>query len=240
MADTEHIVVVDDEEGIRLQLDEFLTSEGYRVTAVSDGAGLRQVMDNVDIDLVLLDVHLPGEDGITIVRDYLSKTDVGVIMLTSRTEIMDRVVGLEVGADDYIPKPYHLRELLARVRSVLRRRTRDGGAEGGAGPIPKVRFADWVLDYMSRSLTSPEGKNVPLTSSEFSLLVVFIQNPNRVLTRDELLNLAADRKWEPLDRAIDVLVGRLRRKVERNSKAPQLIKTVRGAGYIFTSEVVPA
>ena len=240
MAGTEHILVVDDEEGIRLQLDEFLTSEGYRVTVVPDGAGLRQVMDNGDIDLVLLDLHLPGEDGIAIARDYLSKTDVGVIMLTSRTEIMDRVVGLEVGADDYIPKPYHLRELLARVRSVLRRRTREGWPDDGGHAVPKVRFANWVLDYMSRSLTSPGGDNVPLTSSEFSLLVVFIQNPNRVLTRDELLNLAADRKWESLDRAVDVLVGRLRRKVELNSKAPQMIKTVRGAGYIFTAEVVPA
>ncbi len=240
MADTEHIVVVDDEEDIRLQLEEFLSSEGYRVTTVPDGQGLRAVIDKGGVDLVLLDLYLPGEDGITIARDYLSKTDVGVIMLTSRSEVVDRVVGLEVGADDYIPKPYHLRELLARVRSVLRRRTREVRSSDGTGSIPNVRFAGWVLDYLSRSLTSPAGENVPLTSGEFRLLVVFIQNPNRVLSRDELLNLAADRKWEPFDRAVDVLVGRLRRKVEQDSKAPQLIKTVRGTGYIFTAEVVPA
>ena len=143
----------------------------------------------------MLDFHLPGEDGITIARDYLSKTDVGVIMLTSRIEVMDRVVGLEVSADDCIPKPYHLRELLARIRSVLRRRSREVRSSDGTGSIPRVRFAGWVLDYLSRSLTSPAGKCVPLTSSEFSLLVVFIRNPNRVLSRDELMKLAADRKW---------------------------------------------
>lgn len=240
MADTEHIVVVDDEEGIRFQLEAFLSSEGYRVTTVPDGRGLRAVMDEGVVDLVLLDLHLPGEDGIAIARDYLSKTDVGLIMLTSRTEVMDRVVGLEVGADDYIPKPYNLRELLARIRSVLRRRGREARSGDGTGSIPKVRFAGWVLDYLSRSLTSPTGESVPLTSSEFNLLVVFIRNPNRVLSRDELLQLAADRKWEPLDRAVDVLIGRLRRKVEQDSKAPRLIKTVRGAGYIFTAEVTPA
>ena len=195
MADTEHILVVDDEEGFRLQLDEFLSSEGCRVTTVPNGQGLCAVMDEGVVYLVLLDFHLPGEDGITIARDYLSKTDVGVIMLTSRIEVMDRVVGLEVSADDCIPKPYHLRELLARIRSVLRRRSREVRSSDGTGSIPRVRFAGWVLDYLSRSLTSPAGECVPLTSSEFSLLVVFIRNPNRVLSRDELMNLAADRKW---------------------------------------------
>jgi len=195
MADTEHILVVDDEEGFRLQLDEFLSSEGCRVTTVPNGQGLCAVMDEGVVYLVLLDSHLPGEDGITIARDYLSKTDVGVIMLTSRIEVMDRVVGLEVSADDYIPKPYHLRELLARIRSVLRRRCREVRSSDGTGSIPRVRFAGWVLDYLSRSLTSPAGERVPLTSSEYSLLVVFIRNPNRVLSRDELMNLAADRKW---------------------------------------------
>ena len=195
MADTEHILVVDDEDGIRLQLDEFLSSEGYCVTTVPDGQGLCAVMDEGVVYLVLLDFHLPGEEGITIARDYLSKTDVGVIMLTSRIEVMDRVVGLEVSADDCIPKPYHLRELLARIRSVLRRRSREVRSSDGTGSIPRVRFAGWVLDYLSRSLISPAGECVPLTSSEFSLLVVFNRNPNRVLSRDELMKLAADRKW---------------------------------------------
>ena len=158
-------------------------------------------------------------------------------MLTSRAEVTDRIVGLEVGADDYIAKPYELRELLARVRSVLRRRRQDEQNADNSGRMPKVRFAGWQLDFLSRTLTRPDGHDVPLTTSEFSLLVAFIQNPNQVMSRDQLLDLAADRKWEPFDRAVDVLIGRLRRKIEDNVKSPRLIKTVRGAGYIFTAVV---
>ncbi len=237
MATAEHVIVVDDEEGIRVQLDEYLSREGYRVTTVGDGPGLRQAMESDPADLVILDLHLPGEDGLALARDYLANTGAGIIMLTSRAEVTDRIVGLEVGADDYVAKPYELRELLARVRSVLRRRNQEGHNPAVSGSMPKVRFAGWELDFMSRTLTRPDGNDVPLTTSEFSLLVAFIQNPNRVMSRDQLLDLAADRKWEPFDRAIDVLIGRLRRKIEDDSKSPRLIKTVRGAGYIFTAEV---
>ncbi len=237
MTEQRHVLVVDDEPDICEQIQIYLTDAGFRVTSAGDGQAMRKIVAADPVDLVLLDLQLPGEDGLTIARDYLATSDIPFIMLTSRDEVMDRVVGLEIGADDYVPKPFHLRELLARVRTVLRRSEQrsvsgDRSALGGT-----LRFSGWALDVMARTLTSAEGKRVALTTQEFNLLSAFVRQPNLVLTRDQLLDSAADRKWQPFDRAIDVLIGRLRRKIEVDSRAPRLIKTVRGAGYIFTGDV---
>lgn len=237
MAEPFHVLVVDDEPDICRQVEIYLSEAGLRVSAAGDGQAMRRVIASEKVDLVLLDLQLPGEDGLAIARDYLSQTDIPFIMLTARSQVMDRVVGLEIGADDYVPKPFHLRELLARVRSVLRRRE-SKAARGDAATAGEVlRFAGCKLDMMARVLTSADGARVDLTNQEFNLLAAFVRRPNQVLSRDELLDAAAERAWQPNDRAIDVLIGRLRRKVEPAPGAPRLIKTVRGAGYIFTGEI---
>lgn len=237
MTEQQHVLVVDDESEICRQIDVYFSEAGYRVSSAGDGKAMREVVGAGPVDIILLDLQLPGEDGLEIARNYLVNTNIPFIMLTSRDEVMDRVVGLEIGADDYIPKPFHLRELLARVRTVLRRRGSDGGSagDGYAGSI--LRFSGWALDVMARTLTGEDGKRVALTTQEFNLLSAFVKHPNEVLSRDMLLDFAADRKWQPYDRGIDVLIGRLRRKIEADASTPELIKTVRGTGYIFTSEV---
>ncbi len=236
MTQQQHVLIVDDEPDICAQITEYFSQAGFRVSSAGDGVAMRAIADTDNVNIVLLDLQLPGEDGLAIARDYLSGTDIPFIMLTSRNEVMDRVIGLEIGADDYVPKPFHLRELLARVRTVLRRRGQEvARSVDNAGA--RLHFSGWSLDMMSRTLTSDDGERVALTTQEFNLLSIFVRNPNVVLTRDALLDFAADRKWEPYDRAIDVLIGRLRRKIETDSRAPQLIKTVRGAGYIFTGDV---
>lgn len=237
MAQQPHVLVVDDEPDICAQIEEYFSAAGFKVSSAGDGPAMRAVAEGSQVDLVLLDLQLPGEDGLTIARDYLANTDIPFIMLTSRDEVMDRVVGLEIGADDYVPKPFHLRELLARVRTVLRRREQELARAGDGAGSGTLRFPGWSLDMMARTLTADDGKRVALTTQEFNLLSVFVRNPNQILTRDALLDSAADRKWQPYDRAIDVLIGRLRRKIETDARAPQLIKTVRGAGYIFTGDV---
>lgn len=237
MAEAQHVLVVDDEPDICRQIEEYFSEAGIRVTSVGDGQALRSVAQAERVDLVLLDLQLPGEDGLTIARDIFSKSDIPFIMLTARSEVMDRVVGLELGADDYVPKPFHLRELLARTRTVLRRSERNAAAGTAPASASTLRFAGWTLDVMARTLTTNDGRRVSLTTQEFNLLSAFIRQPKQVLTRDELLDTAADRKWQPYDRAIDVLIGRLRRKIEIDARSPQLIKTVRGAGYIFTGDV---
>lgn len=237
MAEAQHVLVVDDEPDICRQIEEYFSEAGIRVTSVGDGQALRTVAAAERVDLVLLDLQLPGEDGLTIARDFLAKTDIPFIMLTSRGEVMDRVVGLEIGAEDYVPKPFHLRELLARARTVLRRSAKNA-ASGTVPASPNtLRFAGWKLDVLARTLISDDGRHVSLTTQEFNLLSAFIRQPKQVLSRDALLDTAADRKWQPYDRAIDVLIGRLRRKIEIDARSPQLIKTVRGTGYIFTGDV---
>jgi len=234
MSDNGHILVVDDQQEIRNVVQEYLTGEGFRVSTAQDGAGMRRILGQSPADLVILDLMLPGEDGLTLARSLRSQSAIGIIILTGRGETVDRIIGLEMGADDYLPKPFHLRELLARVKSVLRR------VRSGEAPQParsRARFAGWSLDLSSRELTAPSGEVVRLTTGEFDLLAAFVSNANQVLSRDRLLDLARNREAGPFDRTIDVQVGRLRRKLEDDPQNPTLIKTVRGSGYIFTPAV---
>ena len=237
MSDNGHILVVDDQKEICDVVQEYLSGEGYRVSAAHDGAGMRRVLGQAHVDLVILDLMLPGEDGLTLARALRNEQPgIGIIILTGRGETVDRIIGLEMGADDYLPKPFHLRELLARVKSVLRRvHTRTG--EAVTPGRSRARFAGWNLDLSSRELTSPAGEEVRLTTGEFDLLAAFVHNANQVLSRDRLLDLARNREAGPFDRTIDVQVGRLRRKLEDDPQNPTLIKTVRGSGYIFTPVV---
>ena len=236
MSDNAHILVVDDQQEICDVVEEYLTGESYRVSTAHDGAGMRRVLGQSAVDLVILDLMLPGEDGLTLAHSLRSQSGIGIIILTGRGETVDRIIGLEMGADDYLPKPFHLRELLARVKSVLRRvQSRSGG-----GPLharSRAHFAGWHLDLSSRELLAPSGEEVRLTTGEFDLLAAFINNANQVLSRDRLLDLARNREAGPFDRTIDVQVGRLRRKLEDDPQNPSLIKTVRGSGYIFTPPV---
>ena len=237
MSDTAHILIVDDEQEICEVVKEYLTGESYRVSTAHDGAGMRRILGQQSaVDLVILDLMLPGEDGLTLARSLRSESGIGIIILTGRGETVDRIIGLEMGADDYLPKPFHLRELLARVKSVLRRV--QSRSETSPPPIrQRARFAGWNLDLSSRELLSPQGEEVRLTTGEFDLLAAFVSNANQVLTRDRLLDLARNREAGPFDRTIDVQVGRLRRKLEDDPQNPMLIKTVRGTGYIFTPSV---
>jgi two-component system OmpR family response regulator len=238
MNDNGHILIVDDQREICDLVQEYLSGEGYRVSTAQDGAGMRKVMGQSPVDLVILDLMLPGEDGLTLARVLRQETpNVAIIILTGRGEIVDRIIGLEMGADDYLPKPFHLRELLARVKSVLRRALNRSAENQAASPRSKAKFAGWNLDLSSRELLSPSGKEVRLTTGEFDLLTAFVNNANQVLTRDRLLDLARNREGGPFDRTIDVQVGRLRRKLEDDPQRPTMIKTVRGTGYIFTPPV---
>jgi DNA-binding response OmpR family regulator len=233
-----HIVVVDDQKEICEVVQQYLTSEGYRVSVAHDGVGMRKVMAQGPVDLVILDLMLPGEDGLTLARALREESGVGIIILTGRGETVDRIIGLEMGADDYLPKPFHLRELLARVKSVLRRaQARGESQDRSAAGRSKARFAGWNLDLSTRELMSPDGSDVRLTTGEFDLLAAFVKNANQVLSRDRLLDLARNREAGPFDRTIDVQVGRLRRKLEPDPQKPTIIKTVRGTGYIFTPTV---
>ncbi len=236
MSDNGHILVVDDQQEIRDVVQEYLTGEGFRVSTAHDGTGMRRVLSQSPADLVILDLMLPGEDGLTLARALRSQSGIGIIILTGRGETVDRIIGLEMGADDYLPKPFHLRELLARVKSVLRR-VQSRTAEGAQPARSRARFAGWSLDLSSRELTSPAAEAVRLTTGEFDLLAAFVSNANQVLSRDRLLDLARNREAGPFDRTIDVQVGRLRRKLEDDPQNPTLIKTVRGSGYIFTPAV---
>ena len=233
--DNGHILIVDDQREICDLVQEYLSSEGYRVSTAHDGAGMRRLIAHDPVDLVILDLMLPGEDGLTLARSLREESSVGIIILTGRGETVDRIIGLEMGADDYLPKPFHLRELLARVKSVLRRASSRSADRQASRP--RARFAGWNLDLSTRELVSPSGEEVRLTTGEFDLLAAFVNNANQVLTRDRLLDLARNREAGPFDRTIDVQVGRLRRKLEDDPQRPTMIKTVRGSGYIFTPSV---
>jgi DNA-binding response OmpR family regulator len=236
MSDIGHILVVDDQREICDMVQEYLSGEGYRVSVAHEGSGMRRALTQSPVDLVILDLMLPGEDGLTLARSLREESNVGIIILTGRGETVDRIIGLEMGADDYLPKPFHLRELLARVKSVLRR-VSSRAAERPLAARTRARFAGWHLDLSSRELYAPSGDEVRLTTGEFDLLAAFVNNANQVLTRDRLLDLARNREAGPFDRTIDVQVGRLRRKLEDDPQKPALIKTVRGTGYIFTPPV---
>ena len=231
---TATILMVDDDPGIRSVVSEFLGQHGYQVETAADALEMEAVMTRAVIDLIVLDVMLPGEDGLAICRRLAAAEGPPVIMLSAMGEETDRIVGLELGADDYLPKPCNPRELLARIRAVLRRRTepRAGDAVGaGCG------FAGWRLDLVRRELRSPQGVVVNLSSGEFSLLRAFVERPQRVLSRDRLLDLARGRDTDAYDRSIDVQISRLRRKLDDGSSGQELIRTVRNEGYIFTAQV---
>lgn len=228
----EHILVVDDDREIRELLQEYLERNGYRVSAVGDGRGMWHALEHGQVDLVVLDIMLPDEDGLTLCRQLRAGSSIPVIMLTALGDETERIIGLEVGADDYLPKPFNPRELLARIRGVLRRVS---GGETGDSRL--IRFDGWTLDRGSYNLVSPEGVVVNLSRGESRLLEVFLSHPNRVLRRDHLMELLQGRDWGPFDRSIDVQVSRLRRRLGDDPHDPALIKTIRGEGYLFTARV---
>ena len=229
-----HIVVVDDEPDLRHLVQTYLTRHGMAVSAAASGEELRALMAERPVDLAILDVNMPGEDGIKIAHELRRMGPIGIIMLTANSELVDRIVGLEVGADDYITKPFDPRELLARVRTVLRRIAPESRAPA-ATLGTEVRIGKCRLNLDSRKLYQADGVEVPLTAMEFDLLQAFVRHPNRVLTRDQLLDLAHDKEGDVFDRSVDTRIVRLRQKVEIDPRRPQAIKTMRGAGYMFVS-----
>ncbi len=235
MSDRIHIAVVDDERDIRETVAEYLDMNGYKVSKADGGPALRKLAEQGRIDLAVLDVTMPGEDGLSLARWLRDHSGAGVIMLTARDSVVDRVVGIEMGADDYVTKPFDLRELLARVKAVLRRVGRPPAPLAEGGGRREVRFGACRLDLDAHKLFGPDEREIPLTAMEFDLLQAFADRPNRVLTRDQLLDLAHNRDFEPFDRSIDIRIARIRRKIEADPAKPAVIKTVRGAGYLFAS-----
>ena len=236
LASDAHIVVCDDEPDIRDTVAEYLGGNGFSVTPADGGPALRKVIETQRVDAVILDIRMPGEDGLSIARYLREHSETAIIMLTGSTEIIDRVVGLEIGADDYVAKPVDLRELLARVKAVLRR-TSGRGRNGEAAdlrdqdslPFGKCRFFPATL-----KLYGEDGGEVSITPMEAQLLKVFAEHRGRILNRDQLLELAHDRGWEPFDRSIDIRISRLRKKIEPDASKPEVIRTVRGVGYIYS------
>jgi len=216
-------------------LAEYLSGHGYEVQQAESGEAMRAELQRNLPDVVLLDVRLPGEDGLTLARYLRERYDVGIIMVTGAGEVVDRVVGLEIGADDYIAKPFDPRELLARLRSVTRRLQATGPASSRPRPgeTSRMTVGRCTLDLASHQLFDEHGAEVPITTMEFDLLKVFVEHPNKVLTRDQILMLTHNREWEPFDRSIDIRIARLRRKIEADPEKPQVIRTMRGSGYMF-------
>jgi two-component system phosphate regulon response regulator OmpR len=246
MGEPLHVLVVDDEPRIRTMLRRYLSEEGFKVSEAADGGAMRAALDREAVNLVLLDLVMPGEDGLSLARHVRQRSEIPIIILTGKGDLIDRVVGLEAGADDYITKPFELREVLARIRTVMRRAGPRAAPGAPARPSPAPDRADetllfqgWRLDLVRRELTRPAGDVVPLTAGEFELLRVFALHPNRVLSRDQLIDLVKGREWAAYDRAVDTQVGRLRKKLEADPSNPTLIKTVRGGGYIFATPVKP-
>ncbi|AWK86423.1 response regulator [Azospirillum thermophilum] len=233
-----HILAIDDDEPVRDLLESYLTAEGYRVTTAPDTASAKEALTGDPVDLVVCDLRLPDGDGLGLVRHIRSETQIPVIILSSKDQDVDRIVGLELGADDYLTKPFNPRELLARIKAVLRRVSGDGRPPRSADDLRAVvQFANWELDLTAQRLRAQDGREVELTKAEFGLLAAFVKRPQRVLTRDQLLDLTRADGSEVFDRSIDVLILRLRRKIESNPKEPRLIKTERGAGYVFDTKV---
>ncbi len=231
-----HILVVDDHSEIRDLLKRFLEQHGMRVSCARDGKEMKRLLDEREFDLLVLDLMMPGEDGLTLCRELRVKSRLPIIMLTAMGEETDRIIGLEMGADDYLAKPFNPRELLARIKAVMRR------TQAEIQPVPEaltrdLRFDRWLLDINRRELVDEEGVGMSLSTAEFDLLKVFLERPQRVLSRDQLLDLARGREAVAFDRAIDTLVSRLRRKLERDPKNPELIKTIWGGGYLFAADV---
>ncbi len=236
MSSRNHILVVDDDPDIRSLLHIYLERNGMRVSTVADGAGMWRALDQYSIDLVILDLMLPGDDGLTLCRNLRANSSIPVIMLTARGDEMDRIVGLEMGADDYLPKPFNPRELLARIKAVLLR-VAPAQKSGSKLEGTKLHFSNWTLDTLRRHLVSPDGVVVSLGNSEYRLLKVLLDNANRVLSRDQLMDRLYGRGAGPFDRSIDVQIGRLRRHLSEDARLPTLIKTVRGEGYMLVGQV---
>ena len=232
------ILIVDDDPEIRVLLGDYLGRQGLRTLAVGDGGGMWRELERHAVDLVVLDLMLPGDDGLELCRRLRADSTLPVIMLTARGDATDRIVGLELGADDYLPKPFDPRELLARIRATLRR-AGPAGTQTPAAAV-RVRFAGWTLDRQRRELRDADGTVVPLSAGEYRLLEVFVERPNRALGRELLLELLQGRAATPFDRSVDVQVSRLRRRLRDDAREPHLIKTVRNAGYLFATQVEPA
>lgn len=241
-AASEHLLIVDDDREIRNLLAEYLEKQGLRCTAVSDGRQMRAALDKGRFDLVVLDLMLPGEDGLTLCRNLRATpahASLPVLMLTARREDMDRILGLEMGADDYLTKPFVPRELLARIKAILRRsRALPRNLADSAAPrVRHIGFAGWRLDTAARHLVDAGGVAVPLSGAEYRLLTVFLAHPQRVLNRDQLLELTQGREADPYDRSIDLLVSRLRQRLREDAREPSIIKTQRGEGYVLAAAV---
>jgi len=228
MEDSPQVLVVDDDAGIRDLLADYLAKQGMTVKTARDGREMDERLDGFSPDLVVMDLMMPGEDGLSLTRRLKAQWDIPVIMLSARGEDIDRIVGLEVGADDYLPKPFNPRELLARIRAVLRRGAHKAGEQGGE----VARFGPFALDLASQSL-SREGEDIPLTQAEFTLLKIFVEHPNRALSRDQIMDWLKGFERDPFDRSIDVRVTRLRKKIEQDPANPAYIRTVWGQGYLF-------
>ena len=240
MLENAKILVVDDDPGIRELLSDYLSEQQCSVTAVASGEAMRDALEQGVPDLVLLDLNMPGEDGLTLARYLREHHDLAIIMVSGAGETVDRIVGLEVGADDYVCKPFDPRELRARIKNVLRRYEKKAPAapESTASQLDvpehaRVPVGVCSLDLTSHQLWDAEGNEVPLTSMEFDLLKIFVERPNRPLTRDQILELTQNRDWDPYDRSIDIRISRLRQKIEADASRPAVIKTIRGVGYMF-------
>jgi two-component system OmpR family response regulator len=239
MERTPHCLIVEDDREISSLIERFLPKHGFRSSVAADGRAMERVLGESQIDLVVLDIMLPGEDGLSLCRRLRERSSVPIIMLTALGEEADRILGLEMGADDYLAKPFSSRELLARIRAVLRRAAMLQDRRD-TGKTTVLSFAGWRLDLAMRQLFSPSGARIVLTSGEFDLLVAFCQHPQRVLTRDQLLDLTHGRAAKAFDRSIDIGVSRLRRKIESDPKMPRIVTTVRSGGYFFAAAVTAA
>lgn len=236
----DHILIVDDDPEMCHLISHFFEKNGFRVTSVPDGKGMMPLLNQEPVDLVVLDLMLPGEDGLVLCRNLRAASDIPVIIVSAKGDDLDRIIGLEMGADDYLPKPFHPRELLARVRSVLRRTRATAQPERAAANGEQdfvYHFAGWRLDMPTRQLYSPQEEKVFLSGSEFAMLCIFLNFPNQVLSREYLLECAYGKESEPYDRTIDMQISRLRRRLKEDPKTPELIKTVRGLGYVLSARV---
>lgn len=234
-----HIAIVDDDPVLRNRLGKFLEKEGFRVTALGDGPALRALLEREAPDLVIMDLQLPGEDGLSLTRYLREHTEIPVLILTGKGDTIDRVVGLEMGADDYLAKPFSLRELLARLKVILRRTATASMPAQPGQAAERYRFGAWTIDFTAIDLCAEDGESANLTTAEFKLLEAFVRSPGVTLSRDRLVEAMSDRSWGPMDRSIDLHISHLRKKIEADPKKPELIKTVRGFGYVFAATPEP-
>jgi two-component system OmpR family response regulator len=232
MTESRHILIVDDDREIRTLLGDYLQKNGYRATAVADGKGMRRALEQSHVDLIVLDLMLPGEDGLKLTRELRTHSQIPIIMLTALGEEVDRVVGLEVGADDYLSKPFSPRELVGRIKAILRR-TAHMPRDPAQSQVANYRFGDWKLDVTARSLTHADGSQHALSGAEFRLLAILLAHPTRVLSRSQLMELLRGRDIDPFDRSVDVRISRLRQVLRDDARSPKIIKTIYGEGYVM-------